>query len=141
MAPYLADLGAPGLAYPYLDAYWKDAGRYPYLIVHDSQVVGFALVHQATEASTFELAEFYIAAEFRKRGFGRQAAQVLFQLHVGEWSVAVRRDNSSGRAFWSSLMSEHLLGRVVGLETSQGIRYSFSSRDSDDTERLAKIVR
>jgi predicted acetyltransferase len=132
MQPYLADLGAPGFAYPNLDAYWKDSTRYPYLIVHDNQILGFALVHRVTDDPSFELVEFYIAAQFRNRGFGREAAEALFKFHLGMWSVAVRRDNSAGRAFWSSVLSNHSSVTAVELETPQGIMYTFPSKGCHD---------
>jgi predicted acetyltransferase len=133
MEPYLADLGAPpGFAYPNLDAYWKDAARYPYIIVHDNQLVGFALVHRVTSEPTFELVEFYIAAQFRKRGFGREAAEALFKLHLGTWSVAIRSDNSAGRAFWASVLASHRSVTAVEAARAQGIIYTFSSKGRHD---------
>jgi len=128
MGSYLADLGArPGLAYPNLDAYWRDPARYPYVIVHDKQLIGFALVHRVTDEPNFELVEFYVAAQFRHRGFGREAAEALFKLHLGMWSVAVRRDNSAGQAFWASVLSIYPSVSALELETPQGIMYSFPS--------------
>jgi predicted acetyltransferase len=133
MEPYLADLGAPpGFAYPNLDAYWQDATRYAYLIVHGNQFVGFALVHRDTDEPCFELVEFYIAAQFRNRGLGREAAEALFELHLGMWSVAVRRDNSAGQAFWASVLSGHPSVTAVELATPQGIRYTFPSKGRRD---------
>src|SRR4029450_844668 len=127
MEPYLADLGAPGFAYPNLDAYWKDPSRYPYLILHDNHIVGFALVHRITDAPSFELVEFYIAAAFRSRGFGREAAEALFRVHLGMWSVAVRRDNSAGRAFWSALLANQPSVTAAELQTPPGVMYTFPS--------------
>lgn len=54
MEPYLCGLGAPpGFVYPNLDAYWKDTSRYPYIIVHGDQFVGFALVRRVTNEPTW----------------------------------------------------------------------------------------
>ena len=133
MEPYLADLGAPqGFAYPNLDAYWKDAARYPYIIAHGNQQVGFALVRRVTNEPTFELVEFYIAAQFRKRGFGREAAEALFKLHLGTWSVAIRSDNSAGRAFWASVLASHPSVTATEAARPQGIIYMFSSKGCRD---------
>lgn len=39
--------GADGtFGYSYFDAYWKEPGRYPYLIRADGKWVGFALVNK-----------------------------------------------------------------------------------------------
>ena len=130
MEPYVAELGAPpGFVYPNLDAYWQDPARYAYLIVHGKQFVGFALVHRATDKPSFELVEFYIASAFRNRGFGREAAETIFKLHLGMWSVSVRDDNAAGQAFWASVFSGHPSVSVVELQAPHGIMYTFSSRE------------
>jgi predicted acetyltransferase len=73
------------------------------------------------------LVEFYVAAQFRERGFGREAAEVLFKLHLGKWSVAVRRDNLAGLAFWASVLSIHSSVSAVEIETPPGVVYTFPS--------------
>ncbi len=126
MGPYLAGFGAsPDFVYPNLDAYWNDTFRYPYLIVHGDRFVGFALVHRVTNEPTFELVEFYVAAEFRRQGFGREAAEALFMLHLGTWSIAFRNDNPSGRAFWEPVLAKY---QVTVTEATQppGVIYTIS---------------
>lgn len=128
MSPYLADLGAPpGTSYPRLDAYWHEPRRYPYLIAHGEEIVGFMLVHQINEDSSFDLVEFYVAARFRNRGFGRQAAAAVFNLHLGKWSVAVRRDNPKAQVFWQSVLATNPSLTVVDVSDPEGIMYKFSS--------------
>ena len=127
MGPYLAGFGAPpDFAYPNLDAYWNDTSRYPYIIAHGERFVGFALVHRVTNEPTFELVEFYVAAEFRRRGFGRAAAEALFMLHLGAWSIAIRNDNPSGRAFWRPVLARY---PVTMAEATQppGVIYKFEA--------------
>jgi predicted acetyltransferase len=104
MGPYLADLGGVG-PYPHLERYWQEPARYPYLLRHQEQIVGFALVRKLSEEPSFELVEFYVAAPFRERGLGRRAAQALFNIHAGVWSVGVRRDNVLGQRFWVSALA------------------------------------
>jgi predicted acetyltransferase len=78
------------------------------------------------------LVEFYIAAQFRNRGFGCEAAEALFKLHRGMWSVSVRRDNSAGQAFWASVLSSHLPVTTAELKAPQGVRYTFPSNGRRD---------
>lgn len=132
MPHYLADLGAaPGATYPQLDAYWRDSARYPYLIVHGQELVGFALVRRIDEEPSFDLVEFYIAADFRRRGLGRQAAEALFKLHPGAWSVGVLRSNTNAQAFWLSVLSSNRAVEAVDVNAPEGIRYRFLVKTND----------
>src|SRR3990170_3553365 len=55
--------------YPYLDAYWKEKERFPYLMYCEEQIAGFALVRVRVEDDgLWEIAEFYVLLEFRRRG-------------------------------------------------------------------------
>src|SRR3546814_14265595 len=67
---YLSELGAPP-EYPYLDLYWSESGRFPYLLCVADEVIGFALVR--FDAHAFQMAEFYVAPAWRRRRFGRAA--------------------------------------------------------------------
>jgi predicted acetyltransferase len=126
MVPYLAGFGGT-VPYPYLEKYWSEASRHPYLLYFQEQVVGFALVRELDSTSNFELAEFYIASDFRGNGIGRQAAAAIFQSHVGIWSVGVRNDNAKGHRFWASFFAS-----VSGVSTEEvhdpaGTVYTFTS--------------
>jgi predicted acetyltransferase len=35
--------------YPYMDDYWRENARHPYLLLSDNETAGFALVRQAEE--------------------------------------------------------------------------------------------
>jgi predicted acetyltransferase len=131
MEHYLADLGATGAPYPHLDRYWQESTRHPYIVLHGEQVVGFALVRQFDEEPSFDLVEFYIAAGFRNRGFGRQAAEALFKLHPGRWSVAVLRSNSNAQAFWMSVLSTIPSVTTLDSKAPEGIVYKFFSETHD----------
>jgi len=98
----LRELGADE-AYPYLPLYWREAGRYPYLILSDRQTAGFALVRRLDSASV-EMAEFYIRPAWRRTGIGQQAARALFVQHPGGWSLSVGQDNPRGLAFWRAVI-------------------------------------
>ncbi|HEB0101022.1 TPA: GNAT family N-acetyltransferase [Serratia marcescens] len=98
----LRELGADG-DYPYLPLYWREVGRYPYLILSDRQTAGFALVRRL-DSVTVEMAEFYIKPEWRRTGLGLRAARALFVQHPGGWSLSVSPDNPRGLAFWRAVI-------------------------------------
>jgi hypothetical protein len=59
-----SDVGPDGrFGYTYLDDYWFDAGRHPYLIRVDGQLAGFVLVRRLGEEQgepLYQVAEFFI---------------------------------------------------------------------------------
>lgn len=62
-----SDVSALGeYGYKYLDHYWTDRGRIPYLIVADGHWAGFALVRQVkSEPTTWSMSEFFIMKKYR----------------------------------------------------------------------------
>lgn len=99
---YLRELGVGLLAYPYLALYWVEAGRFPYLIRANGALAGFALVRWLDEEGCFEMAEFYVAAAFRRQGVGRAAVRLLFAAHPGDWALSVLPANRRALAFWTA---------------------------------------
>jgi predicted acetyltransferase len=62
--------------YPYLDHYWRESERYPYLLLKDDRVAGFALVRRVEEH--WEMGEFYVSPEFRRCGVATTCATDIF---------------------------------------------------------------
>jgi predicted acetyltransferase len=101
MAPYLDELTTGRLkVYPRLSLYWEDDDRIPYLVRLDGRDVGFALVREHRVADFREMAEFYIAPAYRRRGFGRDAARSLFARHPGWWHLQILDSNTGAQTFW-----------------------------------------
>jgi predicted acetyltransferase len=84
--------------YPYLDAYWLDNERYPYILLTNNEIAGFALVRQ--ESTHWEMAEFYILPEFRRRGLATTSVLDIFKKHAGMWQIEFNKHNQAGRALW-----------------------------------------
>ena len=96
--------------YPYLDFYWRESDRIPYLLGQPEVASGFALVRQETDPvngePVTEMAEFFVDAAFRRKGLGSEAAKCLFAEHPGRWRVAVMQENRPAYAFWKNLLAE-----------------------------------
>lgn len=84
--------------YRYLDAYWTEPDRYPYLILHGRKVAGFALVREVR--ATYLMAEFFILWPYRRKGLGMRAACELLARHRGKWHISYDNANTGARAFW-----------------------------------------
>jgi predicted acetyltransferase len=94
--------------YPYLAAYWCEAGRWPFLVRADGRLAGFALVNQISHrgaALDANMAEFFIARKHRRGGVGTAAARALFTRFPGHWEAAVARANTAALAFWRRAIS------------------------------------
>jgi len=105
MPAYLHELTSDGpLEYPHLARYWDDPDRIPYLIRDDGREVGFVLVRHHAQTSSHELAEFYLAPAWRRRGLGSAAARAVFDRHPGWWHLQILAENAAAQAFWRTLM-------------------------------------
>lgn len=100
---YLTELGVDA-EYAYLPLYWTEPGRFPYFILADGKVAGFALVRTLDESPLFEMAEFGVSKSYRGLAVGKAAAKALFAKHQGHWRVAVMQGNLSGLRFWRSVV-------------------------------------
>jgi predicted acetyltransferase len=97
--------------YPYLDAYWIEDQRFPYLIRTDEAVAGFALIRLA-KLGLWEVAEFYIKPEFRRMGIGELAALCIIQHHPGNWRISFNKHNYAGVRLWTTIAPKLATGEV-----------------------------
>jgi predicted acetyltransferase len=109
------DIGEDGrFGYPYLDAYWQENTRYPYLIRANTKLAGFALVRQGTrngddpdDPDSMSLAEFFVLRRWRRCGVGQVAAHLLFQRFPGSWMIRVLKTNGGALAFWEKVIDSY----------------------------------
>ena len=109
----LSTFGSVEEAYPYLDDYWKDPTRWPYLIEVGDEPVGFTFINRwspSGRGTDYSVAEFYIAPEWRRHGHGMYAAIQVFQEHPGQWELSFSNANINAKAFWLAVIN-----RVSGM--------------------------
>ncbi|HVL32950.1 MAG TPA: GNAT family N-acetyltransferase [Actinomycetota bacterium] len=107
-----ADVDAHGrFEYRYLDHYWTDERRHPFLIAADGALAGMALVndHTATGAQ-YCIAEFFVTKHRRRRGVGSAAARAAFEMLLGPWEVCTDRDNEAAARFWRATVHAYTGG-------------------------------
>lgn len=93
-----AELNEDGrFGYSWLDDYWTEPERHPFLIRVDTRIGGLALVRGT---DPYSVAEFLVMPQYRRRGVGSVAARQLFDLFGGEWSVHQVPGNVEAVAFW-----------------------------------------
>ncbi len=72
-----SDLDSHGtFGYAWLDHYWREQERYPFVAHVDGKLAGFVLVNQFTYLpnSTWSIAEFFIMRKYRRKGIGKTVA-------------------------------------------------------------------
>jgi len=96
-------------AYPYLDAYWSEPRREPFLIRADGHLAGFVLINDHSHSGMpldFAVAEFFVVRKHRRGGVGRAAALAAIRPRPGQWELAVARKNAGALAFWRGVAAE-----------------------------------
>ena len=83
--------------YRYLDNYWSEPDRHPFLFRVDGHWAGFALVRAG---DPHDLAEFFVMRKYRRHGVGTSLARELFSRFPGAWQVRQMASNPAATAFW-----------------------------------------
>ncbi len=93
-----ADVGAHGeFDYRYLDHYWTEADRHPFVFEVAGAKAGFSLVRSG---SPHDLAEFFVMRKYRRQHIGQRAAELTFERFPGRWQVRQLDANTAATAFW-----------------------------------------
>lgn len=108
------ELNEAGLyEYGYLDHYWTEPGRYPYLATVDGKLAGFALVRKVGHnKNEYEVAEFFVLRKYRKKGVGTALMEKIFAEHKGEWQIETPERNGVGAAFWRAVIEKAAVGKI-----------------------------
>lgn len=96
--------------YLHLDHYWTEKDRYPYLLFHRKEIMGFALVRK--EENLYSMAEFFILPKFRGHGFGQKCALHVIQKHIGGWRIEFLNRNEIGGRFWRKAIKTIVGGSI-----------------------------
>ncbi|MBI5290234.1 MAG: GNAT family N-acetyltransferase [Chloroflexi bacterium] len=122
----------------WLDKWWAETARYPFLIRADDNWAGFALVRDlaqstAARASLIEMSEFFVVRGYRRNGVGAMVARELFSLFPGKWQVRVLRANVPAQPFWRGVISSYTGGafeeRQSNDEEWRGLVFTFDSQN------------
>lgn len=104
--------------YPYLDHYWVEAGRYPYFILCEDRVAGFALVREVAQSPVpyCTVAEFFVMRRYQGQQVGRSAAEQVFARHPGQWLIQQEANNHAAQRFW-----QRVIGRLTHGQYQQSV--------------------
>lgn len=103
--------------YRYLDHYWAEEGRFPFLVWVDGQLAGFVFIRtEDLETSPrYSVAEFFIMRKYRRHGIGERVARDVFGRFPGQWSFHVDLRNQAGLPFWRTIVGRITSGQFAEL--------------------------
>jgi predicted acetyltransferase len=101
--------------YDYLDCYWTEATRHPFLIRVGGKLAGLVLVsdycYTLDDKSAKSVSEFFVMRKFRRRGKGKTVAGKVFDQFPGKWEVIQHEANLLAKGFWEAVIGEYTQGR------------------------------
>lgn len=109
-----SDLDLHGcFGYAYLDHYWVESGRHPFLVRADGRLAGFVLVngHVYLAGSERAIAEFFVMRKYRRRGVGKTAAFQIFDRFRGRWEIRQTATNLAAQVFWRKIITDYTAGQ------------------------------
>lgn len=110
--------------YVWLDSYWREPRREPFLIRVDGQLGGFVLVNDFSHSGLpvdFAIAEFFVVRKHRRSGVGRAAASAAIRPRPGQWELAVARKNTAAYPFWQGVAADLATGEVEALDRDDAL--------------------
>ena len=107
------ELGADGrFGYEHLHLYWKESGRYPFLIKVNGRLAGFVFLRKGSQISgdedIWDMTEFFIVRGYRRLGVGMKVAREVWKEFPGKWEVRVIDRNQKAMEFWGRAIGEFL---------------------------------
>jgi predicted acetyltransferase len=130
------DVDAHGLyGYDYLDHYWTEKERYPFLVRVNGRYAGFVLVNDyvLVPGNQRSMAEFFVMRKYRRQGVGKRVAFEIFDRLPAKWEVRQVNENTVGVQFWRKVIGEYTGGKyqetLLEGESWSGPAQSFDNRE------------
>jgi predicted acetyltransferase len=112
--------------------WFADDSSHPLVILRDNVPVGFALVSRPVmkraNSADHRLAEFFVAKQARRRGVGREAAELIFNRFGGSWEVTEILRNQTAVAFWRNVVGAYTGGDYREAVGNGEVRHVFQTQ-------------
>ena len=95
--------------YRYLDLYWIESKRYPFIVRVNERLAGFVLINKFayTKDAEWTIAEFFVLKKYRNQGIGKKSAFYVFNKFPGKWEVRTLNENSVAKIFWRKIIQQY----------------------------------
>lgn len=115
-----------------LDRWFGDFSVNPLVILRGDQPVGFAMVARGSAtpgggAVDYRMAEFFVSREFRRRGVGRLAVELILNRFAGRWEITEYQRNPGAVSFWRRVVASYTQGRYQERVSNGEVRQTFES--------------
>ena len=108
----------------YIDLYWTEEGRHPYILRCEGKLAGFVL-ERYNEDEMNEIAEFFVLNKYRKLGAGTFMANELFKKYKGKWEIRTLLKNERAQEFWRKVVKSASNGIYEEHLIRNNTRYAF----------------
>jgi predicted acetyltransferase len=113
----------------FLAGWFNDSSANPFVILKDSQRVGFALVSRPPafprRSAEYRMSEFFVVGQARRRGVGASAAALLFSRFNGDWEVVEDENNRPALGFWRRVIAHQTGGRYTETRSAGEVLHRF----------------
>lgn len=114
-----------------LARWFADESSYPLAIMKDDRPVGFAVVSRPLltqrKQLDFRMAEFFISANQRRLGIGRNAVRLIFKRFAGRWEITEIQSNKNAIAFWRAVVRDYSKGQYRERNENGEVKQYFDS--------------
>lgn len=108
----------------YIDLYWKEEERHPYILKCDGKIAGFVL-ERFNEEGINEIAEFFVLNKYRQYGVGTFMANEMFNKYTGKWEIRTLLKNKRAQDFWRRVIKNASNGIYEEHLIRNNTRYAF----------------
>lgn len=87
---------------------------FAFLLRIDGNPAGFALVtRQQKKPAVYDMAEFFVARQYRRQHAGERLAHAMFDRFTGQWIVREMLSNVNAQAFWRRIIGTYTGGKFI----------------------------
>jgi len=118
-----------------LGTWFNDPAAQVITIVHEDRPVGFALIHvrhplDAGGVASHDMAEFFIAPPWRRRGLGQAAVRLILDRFSGQWHIMEDLRNARAVNFWRRVVRDYTGGDYRERSSNGELHQHFLTRRS-----------
>ncbi|WP_223587538.1 GNAT family N-acetyltransferase [Neobacillus bataviensis] len=109
-----------------LDWFFEKVGLTPFFLLFDKKLIGFILLQSGPftnpERAEYIINSFFIINKYRRKGFGRLACDMLFEMFPGRYAVGQMVTNIKAIKFWKNIYESKGIDVIEKEDIEDGIK-------------------